>query len=63
MKTRLVRLLTGVIGVATLCMLTQVAIAAGVPKMTKEELKAKIGNSDHNIVIVDVRTYELHWKE
>jgi len=61
MKTRLVRLLTGVIGVATLCMLTQVAIAAGVPKMTKEELKAKIGNSDHNIVIVDVRTGK-DWK-
>ena len=61
MKTRIVRLLTGVIGVVTLCMLTQLAIAAEVPRMTKEGLKAKIGNSNHNIVIVDVRAGK-DWK-
>ena len=61
MKTRLFRFFTGMISVVALCMLTQSAIAADVPRMTKEELKAKIGNSDHNIVIVDVRTGK-DWK-
>jgi len=61
MKTKLVKLLKGVIGVAILCMLAQWAIAAEVPRMTKEDLKAKIGNSDHNIVIVDVRAGK-DWK-
>ena len=53
MKARLVRLVTGVIGVATLCMLAQLAIAAEVPRMTKEELKGQLGKAD--VVIVDVR--------
>ena len=59
MKARLVRLITGVIGVATLCMLTQLAIAAEVPRMTKEELKSKLDNPD--VVIVDVRVGK-DWK-
>ena len=53
MKARLVRLVTGVIGVAALCMLAQLSIAAEVPRMTKEELKSKLDNPD--VVIVDVR--------
>ena len=53
MKAKLVRLVTGVIGVAILSMLAQMAIAAEVPRMTKEELKAKLDNPD--VVIVDVR--------
>jgi len=61
MKTKLVKILKGLIGVAILCMLAQWAIAAEVPRMTKEDLKAKIGNSDHNIVIVDVRAGK-DWK-
>ena len=61
MKTKLVKLLKGVIGVAILCMLAQLAIAAEIHRMTKENLKAKIGNSDHNIVIVDVRAGK-DWK-
>ena len=56
MKTGLFRFFTGMIAVVALCMLTQLAIAAEVPRMTKEELKAKIGNPDHNLIIVDVRT-------
>jgi rhodanese-related sulfurtransferase len=55
MKTKLVKLLIGTIGVAMLFMLTQLAVAAEIPRMTKEELKAKIGNADHDIIIVDVR--------
>jgi len=51
MKARLVRLVTGVIGVATLFMLAQMAIAAEIPRMTKEELKAKLDNPD--VVIVE----------
>jgi len=59
MKARLVRLVTGVIGVAALCMLAQLAIAAEVPRMTKEELKTKLDNPD--VVIVDVRVGK-DWK-
>ncbi len=59
MKARLVRLVTGVIGVATLCMLAQLAIAAEVSRMTKEELKSKLDNPD--VVIVDVRVGK-DWK-
>lgn len=59
MKTRLVRLVTGLIGVAALCMLAQLAIAAEVPRMTKEELKSKLDDPD--VVIVDVRVGK-DWK-
>ncbi len=62
MKTKRIRLFAGVIGVATLCIMIQLAIAAEVPRMTKEELAAKIGNSDHNIVIIDVRAGK-DWKK
>jgi len=61
MKIKQIKIITGVICVAMLCMLTQLAMAAEVPRMTKEELKAKIGNSDHNIMIVDVRAGK-DWK-
>ena len=59
MKARLVRLVTGVIGGAALCMLAQSVIAAGVPRMTKEELKSKLDNP--GVVIVDVRVGK-DWK-
>ena len=59
MKSRLVRLVTVVIGVATLCMLGQLAIASEVPRMTKEELKSKLDDPD--VVIVDVRVGK-DWK-
>ena len=59
MKARLVRRVAGIIGVATLCMLTQLAIAAGVPRMTKEELKTNLDDPD--VVIVDVRVGK-DWK-
>ena len=59
MKARLVRLVTGVIGVAALCMVAQLAFAAEVPRMTKEELKPKLDNPD--VVIVDVRVGK-DWK-
>jgi predicted sulfurtransferase len=59
MKARLVRRITGVIGVATLCMLAQLAFAAGVPKMTIEELKTNLDDPD--VVIVDVRVGK-DWK-
>ena len=54
MKTTLVKLIIGIIGVAALCMLGQIVIAAEVPRMTKEELKKNLNNPD--IIIVDVRT-------
>lgn len=59
MEARLVRLVNVVIGVAALCMLAQLAIAAEVPRMTKEELKPKLDNPD--VVIVDVRVGK-DWK-
>jgi hypothetical protein len=59
MKARLVTLLTGVIGAATLCMLAQLAIAAEVPRMTKNELNSKLDDPD--VVIVDVRVGK-DWK-
>ena len=59
MKTRLVRLVTGLIGVAALCILAQLAIAAEVPRMTKEELKSKLDDPD--VVVVDVRVGK-DWK-
>ena len=51
MKTKQIKIITGLICGAMLCMLTQLAMAAEVPRMTKEELKAKMGNSDHNIIV------------
>ena len=59
MKARLVRRVTGVIGAAILCMVAQLALAAEVPRMTKEELKPKLDNPD--VVIVDVRVGK-DWK-
>jgi predicted sulfurtransferase len=59
MKTRLLGLVTGIIGVATLCVLVQSAVAAEVPRMTKEELKSRLDDPD--VVIVDVRVGK-DWK-
>ena len=59
MNARFVRLMAGVAGVVTLCMLGQIAIAAEVPRMTKEELKTKL--NDPGLVIVDVRVGK-DWK-
>ena len=59
MKTRLARLFTGVIGAVSLCILGQLAIAAEVPRMTKEVLKTNLGDPD--VVIIDVRAGK-DWK-
>ena len=59
MKTRLLRLVTVLVGVAILCVLAQSAIAAEVPRMTKEELKSRLDDTD--VVIVDVRVGK-DWK-
>ncbi|UCF85519.1 MAG: hypothetical protein JSV50_07765 [Desulfobacteraceae bacterium] len=53
MKTRLLGLVTVLASVAILCVLAQSAIAAEVPRMTKEELKSRLDDPD--VVIVDVR--------
>jgi len=42
----------------TLGFLATVAMSSGVPRMTKEELKAMMDNPD--VVIIDVR-FEKHW--
>ena len=59
MKARFFRFVTGVFGVATLCMFAQLAIASEVPRMTKEELKTNLDDPD--VVIVDVRVGK-DWK-
>ena len=59
MNARLVRLMAGVAGVVTLCILGQMAMAAEVPRMTKEELKTNL--NDPGVVIVDVRVGK-DWK-
>ena len=53
MKTILFRLAAVTIGLALFFFSFQSAIAANVPRMTKEELKSKIDDPD--VVIVDVR--------
>ena len=59
MNARLVRLVSGVIGVAALCILGQLAIASEVSRMTIEELKTNLDDPD--VVIVDVRVGK-DWK-
>ena len=59
MKTKLLGLVNVLISVAILCVLAQSAIAAEVPRMTKEELKSRLDDTD--VVIVDVRAGK-DWK-
>ncbi len=53
MKTIFLRFFTVAIALALFCVAAQSAIAADIPRMTKEELKSKIDDPD--IVVVDVR--------
>jgi len=48
MKGRIINILTMVLSISTLT-----AMAADVPKMTKEDLKAQLGKPD--VIIIDVR--------
>ena len=59
MKARSFGLIRGVITVVTICIVTQLAIAAEVSRITKEELKSRFDDLD--VVIVDVRTGK-DWK-
>ncbi len=53
MKERLSRVLAALLTLAFMCFFAKAAVASEVPRMTKEELKAMLGNPD--VVIVDVR--------
>ena len=52
MKKRLVKIMITALNVAMVSMIALVAMAADVSRMTKEDLKAKLGTAVH---IVDVR--------
>jgi hypothetical protein len=52
-EVRLTKFLASSIGLLMLLLWSSVGVAADVPRMSKEELKAKLGNPE--IVIVDVR--------
>lgn len=52
MKKRLVKILIAALNVVMVSMVALVAMAADVSRMTKEDLKAKLGTAVH---IVDVR--------
>ncbi len=52
MKKRLVNILIAALNVAMVSMIALVAMAADVSRMTKEDLKAKLGTAVH---IIDVR--------
>ena len=53
MKKRLSRIFTVMLVVSTIALFAKVAVAGEVPRISKEELKAKLGNPD--VVIIDVR--------
>ncbi len=53
MKTKLIRLVTGVTGMVILCLLTQLAVGDEVSKIAKNELRAQLDNPD--VIIVDLR--------
>ncbi len=53
MKKRLVKILIAALNVAMVSMIALVAMAADVSRMTKEDLKAKLGTAD--VHIIDVR--------
>jgi hypothetical protein len=54
MKRRLVSILTVALNLAMLCVVVLTTMAAEVSKMTKEELKSKLGTPE--AVIIDVRS-------
>ncbi len=53
MKRRLVSILTVALNLAMLSVVVLTTMAAEVPRMTKEELKSKLGTPE--VVIIDVR--------
>lgn len=60
MKGRLLRILSLGISVTIISMLVPLVNAEEVPRMTKEDLKAMLG--DPNVVILDVRA-DIDWDE
>ena len=59
MKERLSRVLTVLLVLASMALFAKAAVADEVSRMTKEELRAMLGNPD--VVIIDVRTGK-DWK-
>ncbi len=59
MKKQLAKILIAALNVAMVSMLALVAMAADVPRMTKEDLKVKLGTAD--VHIIDVRVGK-DWK-
>ena len=53
MKGRIINILTMVLSIVTVSISALTAMAADVPKMTKEDLKAQLGKPD--VIIIDVR--------
>jgi predicted sulfurtransferase len=54
MKGRLSKVLTVLLAFASMALFAKAAVADEVPRMSKEELRAMLGNPD--VVIIDVRT-------
>jgi predicted sulfurtransferase len=54
MKGRLLKVLTVLLAFASMALFAKAAVADEVPRMSKEELKAMLGNPD--VVIIDVRS-------
>jgi rhodanese-related sulfurtransferase len=59
MKKKMIRIVLVAVYVAMAIIVKQSATAAEIPRMTKEELKAKLGTSD--LLIVDIRV-GTDWK-
>ena len=53
MKGRIINILTMVLSIVTVSISALTTMAADVPKMTKEDLKAQLGKPD--VIIIDVR--------
>jgi predicted sulfurtransferase len=54
MKERLLKVLTVLLAFASMALFAKAAVADEVPRMSKEELRAMLGNPD--VVIIDVRS-------
>ena len=54
MKERLLKVLTVLLAFASMALFAKAAVADDVPRMSKEELRAMLGNPD--VVIIDVRS-------
>jgi len=59
MKESLLKLFAGAFSLTMLCVFAQIVTAAEVQRMTKDDLKGRLGNPD--VIIVDVRTGK-DWK-